>query len=138
MQDWSSQSVTKLIDHFTSGCNTSEVDTAMDYLQRHHGFRLRRHVCLNCRHGLPSTGYSPDDIMDLITKDVSIRNTTFLFNKWTYATNLEHQCQYHSCSKCENFHNNEYRKLIPSSQLKQDAKVYLEDVLMQHQFLLLS
>ena len=119
------------IDYFTSGCNTSEVDQAVNYLQRYHGFKLIRHVCLNCRHGLPSTGYSPDDIMDLVTDgSMNIHNTTVLFNVWTYATTLAHKCQnFKYCSDCVNFHNNEYNKLIPSSRIKQDAKTYLQYVL---------
>ena len=119
------------IDHFTSGCNTSEVDRAMDYLQRYHGFRLIKHVCLNCGHGLPSTGYSPDDIMALITSgSMNVHNMTVLLNTWTYATSIAHKCQsYKYCSDCVSFHNKEYKKLMPSSRIVRDAKTYLQDVL---------
>ena len=117
------------IDYFTSGCNTSEVDNAIDYL-KHHDFRIVKHVCLNCGHGLPSTGYSPNDIMDMIMRNNSLRNTTILFNMWTYATNLAKDCQlYRFCSNCGDFNNNEYKKLMPSNRLKHDSKKYLEDVL---------
>ena len=117
------------IDYFTSGCDTSEVDEAMKYLQRH-GFRLKRKVCLNCRHGLPTTGYSPDDITRHITKSINLKNVTILFNVWTYATNLARNCElYRYCSDCVDFHNNEYKKLLPSNRLTMDAKRYLNDVL---------
>ena len=117
------------IDYFTSGCNTSEVDEAMKYLQ-HHGFRLKKKVCLNCRHGLPTTGYSPDDIMHHITDGINVKSVTILFNVWTYATNLVRNCELHRyCSDCVRFHNDEYNKLLPSNRLKMDAERYLKDVL---------
>ena len=117
------------IDYFTSGCNTTEVDEAMKYLQRY-GFRLKKKVCFNCRHGLPSTGYSPDHITQHITDGISVRNITILFNVWTYATSLARNCELYSyCSNCVGFHNNEYNKLISSNRLRMDAERYLKDVL---------
>ena len=118
------------INYFTSGCNTSEVDQAVDYLERYHGFRLKKSICLNCGHGLPSTGYSPDDITNLIMSDVDIHNATILFNTWTYATNLVRKCHYTKyCSYCAGFHNKEYKKLMPSSRIKRDANTYLKNML---------
>ena len=117
------------IDYFTSGCETTEIDEAMNYL-KHHGFRVVKHVCLNCERGLPSTGYSPDDIMDMISGGVKLLNKTVLINTWSYAFNLVKKCQFHKyCSDCVHFDSQEYRKLMPSKRLKKDADRYLKDVL---------
>lgn len=117
------------IDYFLSGCGATAVDNAMKYLQRH-GFRVVKNVCLNCGHGLPSTGYSPNDIMNYITDDININSATFLFNHWIYSMNLVKNCEiFKYCSDCVGFNSKEYRKLVPSDRLQQDAQRYLTDVL---------
>ena len=119
------------IDHFTSGCDTTEVDNAARYLKKF-GFTVIKNVCLNCGHGLPSTGYSPNDITALIVDGIDIHNTTVIITEWTYATNLVKNCEiskYCSAFNCVKFNNNQYSKLMPSARLKEDANLYLKEVL---------
>ena len=117
------------IDYFTSGCETTEIDEAMNYL-KHHGFRVVKHVCLNCERGLPSSGYSPDIVMDLISGGESLRNKTVLINTWMYSLNLVKKCQFDKyCSNCVKYDSNDYKKLLPSQRLKDDAKRYLRNIL---------
>ena len=117
------------IDHFLSGCGATAVVNAMEYLQQH-GFRVVKHVCLNCGDGLPFTGYSPNDIMNYITNNINVNSATFLFNRWIYSMNLVKNCEiFKYCSDCVVFNSKEYRKLVPSDRLQQDARRYLKDVL---------
>ena len=119
------------IDHFTSGCDTTEVDNAARYLKKY-GFTVIKNVCLNCGRGLPSTGYSPNDITALIVDGIDIYNTTVIITEWTYATNLVKNCEikkYCSAFNCAYSNNNEYSKLMPSARLKEDANFYLKEVL---------
>ena len=119
------------IDHFTSGCNTTEVDNAARYLKKY-GFRVIKKVCLNCGRGLPSTGYSPSDITALIVDGIDIHNTTVIITQWSYATNLVKNCEikkYCSAFDCARASSKEYRKLMPSARLKEDANIYLKEVL---------
>ena len=119
------------IDHFTSGCDTTEVDNAARYLKKF-GFTVIKSICLNCGHGLPSTGYSPNDITDLIIDGIDIHNTTVIITEWSYATSLVKNCEinkYCSAFNCVNFNNNQYKKLLPSARLKEDANLYLKEVL---------
>ena len=116
------------IDHFTSGCDTTEVDNAARYLKKF-GFTVIRSVCLNCGRGLPSTGYSPNDITALIINGIDIHNTTVIINEWSYSTSLVKNCEYCSAFNCVKFNNNQYSKLMPSARLKEDANFYLKEVL---------
>ena len=119
------------IRRFTSGCNTSEIDSAVSYLKENHGFELLKHVCLNCGRGMPSTGYSPTDINALIFDGVKDhKNVTILINQWTYSVDLVRDCQYDKyCSSCVSFNSSEYNKLKPSSRIEADAIDYRNNVL---------
>ena len=116
------------IDHFTSGCDTTEVDNAARYLKKF-GFTVIKNVCLNCGRGLPSTGYSPNDITALIVDGIDIHNTTVIITQWTYATSLVKNCEIHKYCSVLNNCKSQNSKLMPSARLKEDANHYLKEVL---------
>ena len=116
------------IDRFTSGCDTTEVDNAAKYLIKF-GFTVIKKVCLNCGRGLPSTGYSPSDITDLIVDGIDIHNTTVIITEWSFSTSLVKNCEIHKYCPALICNNHQYSKLMPSARLKEDANLYLKEVL---------
>ena len=112
------------IDYFTSGCNTSAVDTALVYLQKHYGFKLHRSVCLNCNHGLPKTGYSPQDIVKHIFGKDDPKKVTLVINMWYFKISLVPDCKLKQY--CAPFN---LKQFVPSSRLQRDAQRYVTEIL---------
>ena len=107
---------------FTSGCNTAEVDAAMSYLKERHGFRLHRHVCINCNYR-PSV-FSPQDITNHIFGKDDPRNVTIVINVWYFLVSLVPNCD--TGKYCAPF---SFEQFLPSSRLHHDAQRYLKDIL---------
>ena len=112
------------IEHFTSGCNTSEVDPAMAYLKEHYGFVLHRHVCFNCDHGSPPPVFSPQDITRHIFGNDNPENVTVIINFWYFMMGLIPDCD--TAKYCAPF---KFGQFLSSSRIRRDAQRYLKEVL---------
>ena len=111
------------IERFTSGCNTAKVDAAMAYLKEHHGFKLHRHVCINCKqYSLPV--FSPQDITKHIFRSDDPKSVTVIINFWFFLMSLVPNCE--TAKYCAPFNFNQF---LPSSRLHRDAQRYLQEVL---------
>ena len=110
-----------LMQQFTSGCSTAQVDTAMSYLINRHGFVLHRHVCINCNH--PSQ-FSPQDITNHIIGYDDPRNVTIIINTWYFLMSLVPNCD--TGKYCAPFN---FKQFLPSSRLHRDAQRYLKEVM---------
>ena len=106
-----------------TGCNTAQVDAAMSYLEKRHGFKLHRHVCINCNHR-PWSIYSPQDITKHIFGSDNPRNITILMNVWYFLISLVPNCE--TGKYCAPF---DFKQFWPSSKLHHDAQKYLKEVL---------
>ena len=112
------------IEHFTSGCNTAQVDAAMAYLKEHHGFVLHRHVCINCDHRSPYPVFSPQDITRHIFGSDNPESVTVIINFWFFLMSLVPNCD--TAKYCAPF---SFGQFLPSSRLHHDAQRYLKEVL---------